>query len=129
MLLFPFVMLCACDHAGPGFRGLDKVERQVEGSRFTLRRNGAIVEAIRMNSEWLPRFPDVARKAALAAEDVTGCDAAWVQGDPAMVWVGLSCDGAIPPAIPKRHKVLQCDSTDFYSRGGLASGSLSCVKG
>ncbi len=75
------------------------VEVTQDGSAFTLRRRAAIVEAIRTNSEWLPKFQEVAPKAAIATQAWTGCKAAWVVGDPAMMWIGLSCEGSPAPQM------------------------------
>lgn len=122
-------VLIGCNTGGPGFRGVASQAAEVEGSRFTLRRRGDVVEAIRTSPEWLPRLVFVARKAAIAAENMTGCKATWVQGDPAMMLIGLSCDGARPPAMPERKQVLECDLSDYSSRDGIGSGSLSCIKG
>ena len=68
LILVCLCLLAACDAAGPGFRGADKVVREVDGSRFTLRFRGDMVEAIRTSPEMLPRFETVARRAALLAE-------------------------------------------------------------
>lgn len=126
--LFCLAVLVACDGAGPGYRGQEKTVIEVEGSRFTLRRRGDVVEAIRTNPEWLPNLAQVGPKAAFAAEQMTGCVPVWLQGDPAMMWVGLSCEGRPAPPMPKRRKVLDCDLTNFHSRGGLGTGSLNCVE-
>ena len=117
--------LAACDTAGPGFRGTDKIVREYDGSRFTMRRKGDVIEAIRTNPEMLPRFQPVARKAGIAAQIETGCKAAWVVGDPSMMWIGLSCNGAKAPRKPRKSKMFFCDLYDVTSRGG----TLECSKG
>lgn len=127
ILLVALTALAACDSAGPGFRGLEKEVHEVEGSRFTLRRQGDVVEAIRTNTEFLPNLDEVGRKAFVAAERMTGCKAAWIQGDPALMRIGLSCDGRPAPKMPRQPAVLDCDLSDFYSRDGFGSGTLSCV--
>lgn len=116
--------LAACDAAGPGFYGADKRVREVEGSTFTLRIQGPLVEAIRTNPEWLPRFEDVARKAGIAAQMETGCRADWVEGDPAMMWIGLSCNGKPAPKRPKRPRTIHCNIAASDSLGG----TLTCRK-
>ena len=129
VLLLAFA-LAGCDAAGPGFRGAEAVTRSVDGSRFTLRFRGDLVETVRTSPEWLPRFEDVARRAARAAEaERPGCRTAWVEGDPSMQLLGLSCDGAKAPARPKRRGMLVCDLEDLTARDGVAEGSLSCFKG
>ncbi len=111
MRLLPLIALLglvACDAAGPGFSRSAKVQRVVDGSQFTLRRQGDVVEAIRTSSELLPRFQVIGRRAAIAAWQGTGCTPSWVLGDPAMMWVGLSCDGRPAPQMPKRPRLLEC---------------------
>ena len=117
--MLPFVLflgLAACDTEGPGFSRSDKVIVTEAGSRFTLRRNGDVVEAIRTSPEMLPKFQDIAPKAGLAAQKQTGCRADWVMGDPAMMWVGLACEGRKPPKIPRRNQTAVCELT--YQSGG-----------
>ncbi|WP_231582007.1 hypothetical protein [Puniceibacterium sp. IMCC21224] len=103
----------------------------VEDSAFVLRINGPLVEATRTNPEFLPKFPQVARKAGLAAHRATGCTPRWIRGDPAMMIVGLSCDGARPPPKPKRRVSFYCDvlDIDLGSRAGLGRAGLECYKG
>ncbi|WGW04244.1 hypothetical protein [Tropicibacter oceani] len=120
--------LMACDTAGPGFRGVDAREVTYEGSRFTLRLRENMAEVIRTSPEMLPRFENVARRAAIATQIETGCHAAWVEGDPAMMLIGLSCDGERPPKRPKRPRMLYCDLIDLQGRGGLLQGSMTCFK-
>ncbi|QRF67964.1 hypothetical protein [Ponticoccus alexandrii] len=120
--------LAACDAAGPGFRGAEKVVRRVEGSAFTLRFRGDMVEAIRTSPEVFPLFQSVARKAAIAAQMETGCHADWIQGDPAMVLIGLACDGRKPPRVPKKRSDLYCDLSEFTVRDGIGSGALTCQR-
>jgi hypothetical protein len=115
--------LAACDAAGPGFIGAPKRIEQVEGSSFTLRRRGDLVEAIRTNPEVLPRFQDVAPKAGRAAQRATGCRAVWVMGDPAMMWVGLSCDGRDAPKLSPRPQTFVCKLFE----GGQSTKDLVCA--
>lgn len=127
--LFPLLLLlAACNTAGPGFRGIDPVVREFEGSRFLIRRDGPVAEVIRTNPEFNPRFDTVARKAALTLQDMTGCTAAWVRGDPAMMVIGLSCDGAKAPAKPKRQASFSCDIEDVYRSGASIDLGLRCYK-
>lgn len=128
-MVLSLFLLGACDAAGPGFRGVEPTVRVVEGSRFALRFRGDLVEAVRTSPEWLPKFEDVARKAALAAEaERPGCQSEWVEGDPSTLLLGLSCDGARAPKPPKRRGMLLCDLFDANRDGGLYGGSLSCIK-
>jgi len=126
MRLFPVILLLgltACDTAGPGFSGLPKTTHTVDGATFTLRQRGPVVEAIRTNPEMLPRFQSVAPKAGVAAQLQTGCTAEWVVGDPAMMWVGLSCDGQRAPKRPKKPRSFACEL--FYS--GQNVHELECL--
>ena len=110
ILILCLLALTACDSAGPGFRSAPALHRSVEGSRFTLRFAGDIVEAVRTSPEWLPRFETVARKAILAvADERPNCRTEWVEGDPALLMLGLSCDGHAAPKRPKRTQVYFCD--------------------
>ncbi len=122
ILLFPVLLfLAACDGASPAFRDAHKVTTVVEGSRFTLRVRDNMVEAIRTSPEMLPRYDEVARKAAFAAERETGCKVAWAEGDPAMLLMGMSCNGAPPPPKPRRREMLFCDIVD-----GTGGTSFAC---
>jgi hypothetical protein len=112
MRLFPMILalgLAACDTAGPGFLGVPKRIDTVDGSSFTLRRRGDLVEAIRTSPESLPRFQNIAPRAGVAAQRWTGCRAVWVMGDPSMMWIGLSCDGRAAPKMSRRPQTFYCD--------------------
>ncbi|WP_245853324.1 hypothetical protein [Maliponia aquimaris] len=104
------------------------MDRTVEGSRFSLRFRGDLVEAIRTSPEAFPRFEAVARKAGIAAQIESGCRAAWVEGDPSMMWIGLSCDGQPAPKMPRRPRTLYCDIDGADLRGGRMTGALTCSK-
>lgn len=126
----PFLLLlvfAACDTAGPGFRGAETVTRDVDGSRFSLRFRGPLVEAVRTSPEWLPSFEVTARRAALAAQaERPGCRVAWVQGDPAMMLMGLACGDDAAPAVPTRARVRFCALVERGSIGGWTTGTLDC---
>lgn len=128
---FAFLSLCilmACNTGGPGFRGVPAVTRSVDDSTFLIRVARPMAEATRTSPEMLPRFGVVARRAAQAVEQESGCSVAWIQGDPAMMVLGLSCDGAKPPRKPKRKARFSCDATNVtYSKSRKAgSGILRC---
>ncbi|WP_089276748.1 hypothetical protein [Antarctobacter heliothermus] len=103
--------------------------QDVDGSRFALRFRGNLVEATRTSPEWLPRFEDVARKAGIAAQIQSGCRADWVEGDPAMMWIGLSCDGGPAPKRMRRPRTIYCDIEDHNQRAGIHAGALTCRTG
>ncbi|MGR3495179.1 hypothetical protein [Citreimonas sp.] len=129
LLVLLLLTLAACDAAGPGFRGAEAVSRDYDGSRFTLRFNGPLAEAIRTSPEWLPKFDVIARRAALAAQaERPGCTVAWVQGDPAMMVMGLACGDAPAPKIPQRSRVLLCELVDWRTVGDWTTGALDCAR-
>ncbi|MFW2544207.1 hypothetical protein ACN2XU_16350 [Primorskyibacter sp. 2E107] len=128
IFLTVFLLTSACAMGGPGFRGVEAIKTEYGGSKFTLRIRDNLVEATRTNPEMLPRFETVARKAGIAAQIQTGCRAAWVEGDPTMMLIGLSCNGETPPKKPKRRHMLYCDIDALQGRDGVYSGSLECGK-
>lgn len=125
-LPFLILLLGACDAAGPGFRGIPGIEREYDGSKFTLRRNGDVVEAIRTSPEWLPKFPDVSAKAAHLAHMETGCDPVWVDGDESMMRVGLKCEGRKAPKRPRKRRSIFCEIGDLWRSGESISGYMTC---
>ena len=117
------LILVACDSAGPAFRGAEPVKAEIDGSRFTLRFRGDMVEAVRTSPEWNPRFETVAEKAARAAEaQRPGCVTDWVDGDPAMLLLGLKCNGRPAPSRPRRKDLLLCDPIGYDG----SAESLEC---
>jgi hypothetical protein len=58
----------------------------------------------------------------------TGCKAYWVMGDPAMMWIGLACDGVPAPKMPTRDRSFYCDFTLYTVRNGVGEGDLFCEK-
>lgn len=127
--LVAVAVLTACNAGGPGFRGVPHLKQEVAGSRFLLRTRGAYAEVIRVSPERLPRFETVAQKASVAVFRETGCVPRWIIGDPAVMTMGLSCNGALAPPKPKRRKTLVCDAYDgHYSRGADSySFGLDCA--
>lgn len=122
-----FVILCllaACNTAGPGFRDAPEVTRSVDGSTFLIRVRDNMAEIIRTNPEFLPRAETIFDRAGRAVQDATGCDAAWVSGDPAMMLAGLSCDGAPPPPKPRRRSSVICNVTEYEVFGGASARAL-----
>lgn len=113
--LLSVLLLAACNTGGPGFRGIEPVKKEVDGSRFLMRFNGQLVEAIRTSHEIFPQFETVARKAGIAAHEQTGCIPHWIRGDAALMVIGLSCNGARPPPKPKRRARFHCDIYDTYA--------------
>ncbi|WP_143015392.1 hypothetical protein [Alloyangia pacifica] len=99
---------CAAQVAGPGYGGLPALEAEVEGMRFILRLRPDRAEAVRVSPMFPPNFREVARRAQIAVARESGCMPDWVIGDPAMLEIGLSCDGRPAPKKPRgRHT--DCD--------------------
>ena len=85
------VCLCACNRAGPHFRGLPATRVTVDGSVFDVRVRGELAEAQRVNTEYAPRLGLIGPRAALAMAHVSGCRVKQVLGDQAMVTGVLDC--------------------------------------
>lgn len=99
----------ACNTAGPGFRGVDPVKVVEDGATFLIRVKDHRAEVIRTNAEPFPKFAQVAEKAKKATARVTQCTADWVVGDPAMMTIGLACNGQPAPPKPVRKPSFVCD--------------------
>lgn len=127
-LLLVLALIAACNTPGRGFGGIAAVRAEAGGAVFDLRRQGDLVEAIRVSKHPLPRFDWVAQRAALAVHQRTGCLPKWARGDPSMMVLGLSCNGAPAPPIPKGPRVLICDVTGYRVPGtGMAEGTAFCA--
>ncbi|MFT6675772.1 MAG: hypothetical protein ACJAVM_001965 [Sulfitobacter sp.] len=90
-LILSFLILSACNTAGPYFRGLPATRVTVEGSTFDVRVRGKLAEAIRVNMEYAPRFAPIQRKAGIAMAQVSGCRVKEVRGDQAQATGILDC--------------------------------------
>lgn len=102
LVLLLVLLVLGCDTAGPGFGGLPARPVEVEGTRFDLRlREDGMAEAIRTSIEY-PNYAQISRRAGFAAEQVSGCTADWITGDPSVLRIGLACDGQRAPAQPRR---------------------------
>jgi hypothetical protein len=86
------VLLGACNTPGIGFHGRPVVQTTVEGSTFDLRRNGDLVQAIRVNRERRPRIVEIAARAEQAIETQYGCAVTKIGGDVAVLTAKLDCD-------------------------------------
>lgn len=74
MRWLPVMMaLAACNTPGPGFRGLPPVRVTVGPSTFDVRRQGDLVELIRVTPEAVFTLRDLAPRAAAAVRQATGC--------------------------------------------------------
>jgi hypothetical protein len=129
--LFPFALalLLGCNAAGPGFRGIEPVGAEVEGSRFLIRVRDDMAEVMRINPEFPARFGPISARAQKAVYLETGCIPAWVSGDPAMMVMGLSCDGRAAPKQPGG-SVLSCEIYDAFVTEGLGgTAAVECREG
>lgn len=91
LLLALVVLLAACNTPGPHFRGLEATRVTIQGSTFDVRVRGELAEAIRVNSEYAPRFSPVRERAAIAMAQVSGCEVKDVRGDQALATGLLDC--------------------------------------
>ena len=88
-----FVLLAACSSPGKLYRGIEPQRVNVDGSVFDVYRNGADVQAIRVNMEMLPAMDRIVARAISAIENATGCDvvANSIDGDQALVKARINC--------------------------------------
>lgn len=98
--LSPLLLLIACNTPGPQMRDAPLNRVTAGQDTFDMRRKGDVIQAIRTNARFLPRDDEVAENASAAMEQLTGCKVAWLTGDPALMWAGLSCNGAAAPPMP-----------------------------
>lgn len=100
------VLIAGCDTAGRGFGDAKPVKSSMGGSHFTIRIADNVAEVIRTSPEWNPRFSTTAVKAGMAVQaQRPDCRAAWVEGDPALMRVGLSCNGKEAPNMVTRSRL------------------------
>lgn len=91
LLYLMMPLLCACNSAGPHFRGLPASTVTVDGSTFDVRVRGELAEAIRTNVEYAPRFGPIRERAGRAMAMVSGCEVKEVRGDQAQATGILDC--------------------------------------
>jgi hypothetical protein len=96
--LFLGVLLTGCNVASPAFRDQPATRVEVDGSVFDVRLRGNLAEAIRVSSEYAPRFGPVRDRAAAAMTAASGCAVRSVRGDQALSVGVLACDA--PAAAP-----------------------------
>lgn len=94
ILLLALSGLAACNTPGPHFRDVPPTRVTVEGSVFDVRVKGDLAEAMRVNTEYAPRFGPIRQRAAFAMAQVSGCRVVDVLGDQALATGQLSCKGA-----------------------------------
>lgn len=91
VLGFCLFVLAACNTAGPYFRGAPATRIEVNGSVFDVRLKDDLAEAMRVNSEYAPRFGPIRQRAAFAMAAVSGCTVTDVLGDQALATGWLNC--------------------------------------
>lgn len=126
LVLF-LLLLAACNTAGPHFRGLEATRVTIEGSTFDIRVQRRLAEAIRINSEYAPRFGPIAERAQRAIEMVSGCDVTEMRGDQAQAIGLLDCGSGPPPdavLIPGQSYV--CFKLSGLRGPGLRHPDLQC---
>ncbi|MEI4232603.1 hypothetical protein [Roseovarius sp. D22-M7] len=89
--------LAACNTPGPRFHGVPPVRVEVGQSVFDVRVAGLWAQAIRLTPEWAPRPAAVLPRAVAAIEAVSGCRAARLGGDQAVMIAQLDCGAGSPP--------------------------------
>ncbi|MDF3381454.1 MULTISPECIES: hypothetical protein [Sulfitobacter] len=84
--------LAACTAPSREFRGLPAQRITVEGSVFDVRVRGERAEAVRVNTQYAPRFGPIRARAGRAMALVSGCEVKEVLGDQALALGVLDCD-------------------------------------
>lgn len=96
MLILSAALLagCALDSPYPAFAKGQTWHVKDGNSTFHIRRVGDVVEIIRTGWEYPARIGDIFPRAAVAVEQVTGCDIRRksMKGDGAVMWAKLDCD-------------------------------------
>ncbi|MCB1342498.1 MAG: hypothetical protein KDK24_15805 [Pseudooceanicola sp.] len=114
--LAALLILAACNTAGPQFRGLTATRITVAGSVFDVRIRGDLAEAIRVNSQYAPRFGPIRARAAFAMERVSGCAVRSVTGDQAVALGKLACKDR-PDHWPPPATAYSCVEIATWTRG------------
>ncbi len=96
-VLLALCLLAGCNTPGPHFRGLPATTVTIDGSTFDVRVNGRLAEALRINTQYAPRFGPIKDRAGQAMELVSGCIVKEVRGDQALATGILDCGDGGPP--------------------------------
>lgn len=100
--------LAACHWASPYFAGLPAQRVMIESAVFDVRVRKDLAEANRISPQVLPRFDDVALKAARAMRIASGCDVVEVRGDAAQIIGVLAFKGKGPARVPNGTELYDC---------------------
>ncbi|MGB3244084.1 MAG: hypothetical protein WBB25_06095 [Sulfitobacter sp.] len=90
-LLMLLMLLSACNTPSQPFRGAPAMRVTVDGSTFDVRVNDNRAEAIRVNTQYAPRFGPIRERARMAMAQVSGCKVVRVDGDQALATGVLNC--------------------------------------
>ncbi|MBM7068635.1 hypothetical protein [Actibacterium sp. 188UL27-1] len=93
-ILIPICLfLAACGTATPGFMGAEPTRLEVDGMTFDVRLRADEAEAQRRNVKFGVRWADVAPRAGIAIERVSGCQVrpGSLTGDPSVVFAQIDC--------------------------------------
>lgn len=123
--LFLALLLCGCDTPSPSFQGAAAARITVGESVFDVRIADRRAEAIRLNSEWVPRLEAVAPRAMAAIEKVSGCEVRRLYGDQAMIRADLKCKGKALPAPPRQPLYCATEGAP-YARGDWLVVDIVC---
>lgn len=89
--LILMALLAGCNTPSPAFRGVPVQTVSVDGSTFDVRVKAKTAEAIRTNVQYAPRFGPIKDRAAVAIEQVSGCEVRSISGDQAVAVAKLKC--------------------------------------
>lgn len=92
VIIAMLIGLAACTAPSREFRGLPAQRITVEGSVFDVRVRGERAEAVRVNTQYAPRFGPIRARAGRAMTLVSGCEVKEVLGDQALALGVLDCD-------------------------------------
>ena len=119
-----FVMcLMGCDSPGIGYGAAEVTRVEIGGNRFSLRRTGDVVQAIRTNFVRRPDINVIGQDAEVAIERTYGCRVAKMQGDVALMVAQLDCkralrDGDWARWVKPRRSQVSCLGDVFSSSSG-----------
>ena len=85
--------LASCASPSPAFMQGQRLDAEVDGSRFTIWRAGEAVEVYRVSTEVLPKRSETFAKASVAIRRVTGCAVVpgSLAGDVALMEAEIDC--------------------------------------
>ena len=100
IILSSVLLTLACNMPGLGHRDQPATRVVVDGSAFDVRVTGNRAEAIRVNTQYAPRFGPIRARAGQAMARASGCEVVEVSGDQAQAFGRLDCGKGAPPPRP-----------------------------